>query len=165
MEEKTAPSQPTVPASTPPAATLSAKKQKSKIMLFSLIGVGVVILLGIIFFVFKNTHSATQAPNKTQTVDITNIPLHEAPQLAEKVKAGTLPPVRDRLPKTPMLINPVERVGEYGGTWRMAGLKTNDHSIMYRSMGYENLVRWNDTWTGVIPNVAQAYDVNSDGAE
>ena len=43
----------------------------------------------------------------------------EAPMLAEQVKAGKLPPVDKRLPEAPMIIDPVEAVGQYGGTWRM----------------------------------------------
>ena len=43
----------------------------------------------------------------------------EAPMLAEQVKAGKLPPVDKRLPESPVIIDPVEAVGQYGGTWRM----------------------------------------------
>ena len=42
----------------------------------------------------------------------------EAPQLAELVKAGKLPPVKDRLPAEPLVIQPVHEIGKYGGTWR-----------------------------------------------
>src|SRR5690554_295540 len=43
---------------------------------------------------------------------------NEAPQLADLVRAGELTPVDDRLPAAPMVVEPVERVGRYGGTWR-----------------------------------------------
>src|SRR4051812_545853 len=43
---------------------------------------------------------------------------HEAPMLAELVKAGKLPPVNERVPENPRVITPVEEVGQYGGTWR-----------------------------------------------
>jgi len=46
----------------------------------------------------------------------------EAPMLNELVDNGTLPPVEERLPTNPMLIQPEEEVGVYGGTWRM-GMK------------------------------------------
>src|SRR6056297_2103558 len=42
----------------------------------------------------------------------------DAPMLADRVSAGTLPPVEDRLPTTPRVIEPVDEVGTYGGTWR-----------------------------------------------
>lgn len=41
----------------------------------------------------------------------------EAPLLAERVAAGELPPLGERLPANPMVVTPVERVGTYGGTW------------------------------------------------
>ena len=42
----------------------------------------------------------------------------EAPQLAELVQAGKLPPVEERLPEEPLIVKPVEGIGKYGGTWR-----------------------------------------------
>ncbi len=35
----------------------------------------------------------------------------ESPLLAEKVEAGELPPVAERLPRNPVLVDPVERLG------------------------------------------------------
>ena len=43
---------------------------------------------------------------------------HEAPMLADLVKAGKLPPVAERLPENPLVIDVVEKIGTYGGTWR-----------------------------------------------
>ncbi len=40
----------------------------------------------------------------------------EAPMLAEKVESGELPPVEERLPSEPLVIEPYESIGEYGGT-------------------------------------------------
>ena len=36
----------------------------------------------------------------------------QAPMLDELVKAGTLPPVAERLPKDPRIVTPVEKVGK-----------------------------------------------------
>src|SRR5262245_6808645 len=41
----------------------------------------------------------------------------EAPMLADRVKAGTLPPVDKRLPQNPLVVPVVERAGQYGGVW------------------------------------------------
>ena len=61
---------------------------------------------------------------------------HEAPALAEQVKAGKLPPVEQRLPEQPLVVPVVEKTGEYGGVWRRAFLgpaDANNYSIrMYR---------------------------------
>ncbi len=40
----------------------------------------------------------------------------ESPALAARVKAGTLPPVSERLPADPIVVEPLESVGRYGGT-------------------------------------------------
>jgi hypothetical protein len=44
----------------------------------------------------------------------------EAPMLAERVKAGKLPPVAERVPAEPMVWQPLNEIGKYGGTWRRA---------------------------------------------
>ena len=43
----------------------------------------------------------------------------EAPMLAQMVEAGTLPPVDQRLPLNPWVVQPLEQVGRYGGTVRV----------------------------------------------
>ena len=45
---------------------------------------------------------------------------NEAPQLAELVKAGKLPPVEQRIGQDPLVIKPLREVGRYGGTWRLS---------------------------------------------
>ena len=40
---------------------------------------------------------------------------NEAPMLRKKVSAGELPPLEQRLPEEPLVVNPFEKVGEYGG--------------------------------------------------
>lgn len=41
---------------------------------------------------------------------------HEAPMLHELVLQGKLPPVEQRLPKNPQIVEPYEEIGQYGGT-------------------------------------------------
>jgi hypothetical protein len=41
----------------------------------------------------------------------------EAPQLAQLVESGQLPPIEERLPETPLVVEPHERIGQYGGDW------------------------------------------------
>ncbi|GAK50545.1 extracellular solute-binding protein family 5 [Candidatus Moduliflexus flocculans] len=89
----------------------------------------------------------------------------EAQQLSELVAAGKLPPVEQRLPQNPMLLQPVERIGEYGNAWHGVIKKKGDAGALIRSIGYEFLVRWDPQWTGVIPNVAERYEVNADATE
>jgi peptide/nickel transport system substrate-binding protein len=86
----------------------------------------------------------------------------EAPQLAELVASGKLPPVNQRLPQNPMLVQPVDRVGSYGGVWHMGMNGYRDHALLIRTLGYENLMRWDPQWNRPIPNVAQSLEVSDD---
>lgn len=90
---------------------------------------------------------------------------HEAPMLAELVEAGDLPPLEERLPGTPLVVEPVERVGSYGGTWRTAMLGAADTPWFARTVAYEQLMRWDPTFTEPIPNIAESVDVNTDATE
>ena len=87
----------------------------------------------------------------------------EAPELAELVAAGQLPPVAERLPEVPLVVEPLEAIGTYGGTWRAVLTGSGDRVWLTRTVGYENLVRWNPEWTEVIPNVAESWEVSEGG--
>ena len=41
---------------------------------------------------------------------------NEAPILIDLVKQGKVPPVEERLPQRPLVVDPVEEIGKYGGT-------------------------------------------------
>ncbi|MCG8351249.1 MAG: ABC transporter substrate-binding protein [Chloroflexales bacterium] len=89
----------------------------------------------------------------------------EAPQLAQLVQAGQLPPLAERLPKEPMVVQPVESIGVYGGVWNMGMTGASDDFFLVRTIGYEGLVRWDRQWDQVIPNIAKAWEVSPDGTE
>ncbi|WP_159621419.1 ABC transporter substrate-binding protein [Ruania rhizosphaerae] len=95
----------------------------------------------------------------------------EAPMLAELVESGELPPVEERLPEDPLVVEPTEQVGQYGGTWRTATTGPGDEVWLDLTIGYEGLVRWASDWTGapgdaeVIPNIAAGYEVSEDSQE
>jgi peptide/nickel transport system substrate-binding protein len=95
----------------------------------------------------------------------------EAPRLAELVERGELPQVEERLPKEPMVLEPVERIGNYGGDWNLIMLPTDPGGDrLNTTIGYEQLLRWKTDTTElvadqVIPNVAEGFEVGRDGAE
>jgi peptide/nickel transport system substrate-binding protein len=91
---------------------------------------------------------------------------HQSPILDDLVKAGTLPPVEQRLPANPRVETPVEQVGQYGGTWRSGMVGGSDRNWMFRITGYEPLIAWDRDWTGkVIPNLAEEFSGNADATE
>jgi peptide/nickel transport system substrate-binding protein len=86
----------------------------------------------------------------------------EADSLRPLVASGKLPAVRDRLPENPLVIPPLQRVGRYGGDWNNALVGGGSLSMLFRYQAYEPLIRYNPQWTGVIPNVAESFEGNSD---
>jgi peptide/nickel transport system substrate-binding protein len=87
----------------------------------------------------------------------------EAPELAQPVKDGKLPPVEQRLGKEPMVITPIEKVGVHGGQWRTGTTGTSDTAWFGRTIGYESLVRWDAEWKQLVPDIAKKYEVSPDG--
>lgn len=85
----------------------------------------------------------------------------EAPILAARVQNGELPPVEQRLPDNPVVVEPVSSIGQYGGTWRRLARSAGDMGLNSR-LGYETLVRWDRTGTKVLPGVAASWEINED---
>ncbi len=89
----------------------------------------------------------------------------QAPSLNDQVEAGTLPPVDERLPKEPLVLEVVEQPGEYGGTLRRAILGGGDQHNLVRTIGSDNMVRWDPNWTEVRPNIAKSWEVSEDASK
>jgi peptide/nickel transport system substrate-binding protein len=81
------------------------------------------------------------------------------------VQAGDLPPVEERLPANPLVVEPFESLGQYGGTWRSALRGGQDNAWLTRILGYDFLVRWDPNWEEVIPNLAESFESNADATE
>jgi len=84
----------------------------------------------------------------------------EAPQLKEMVDAGNLPPVAERLPLEPLVIQPAEEAGVYGGQFIDSWGGGNIADI--RQFGYEPLVRWSVDGAEVVPGIAKSWDISDD---
>lgn len=98
----------------------------------------------------------------TLTTGSSAFAFQEAPDLAEKVKAGTLPAVEERLPSNPLVFESIDSIGEYGGSLRRAILGGGDQHNMVRLIGSENLVRWTADWTEIVPNIAESVTASDD---
>ena len=62
----------------------------------------------------------SRAPKRLDPAILINRTFGEAPVLAEKVKSGKLPPVSERLPDNPLVVVPMDTIGQYGGILRRA---------------------------------------------
>jgi peptide/nickel transport system substrate-binding protein len=89
----------------------------------------------------------------------------QAPDLARLVTEGKLPPLAERLPKSPLVVTPLNEVGRYGGTMNLVIVGSGDRVFLERIIGYEYLVRWNPEWTKPLPNLAERVDVNATATE
>jgi len=87
---------------------------------------------------------------------------NEAPMLAQQVQAGLLPPVDERLPENPAIVEPVEQIGKYGGTLRTTTIAANSilgpHVIL---MG-EGLLRTDTDYQTIVPNLAERWEFSDD---
>ena len=90
----------------------------------------------------------------------------ESPMLADKVAAGDLPALSDRLPESPRVITPTKEVGEYGGNMRVGFTGSNPGwGGLWYVTGWENMMSWKSDFSGVEPNIAESVDVSDDVKE
>lgn len=90
----------------------------------------------------------------------TAVSAQEAPQLAEMVKAGQLPPVNERLPEIPLMLPVVDEIGQYGGVLRRAFLGPGDHNNYTRAV-YDALVRFAPDGSQIVPHIALGWESNA----
>jgi len=106
---------------------------------------------------------ATTAPAKPTEPPKPASKYTEAPMLAELSKAGKLPPVDQRVSEEPLLIKPIEEIGQYGGTWRRAWKGPADFHA-YGRLNYEPILRWpRDPKDPILPGLAKKWEFSSDG--
>ncbi len=85
----------------------------------------------------------------------------DAPMLADLVKAGKLPPVAQRLPEDPLVVETFESIGQYGGVWRRGFLGPGDFNNYHRIV-YDALVRYSPDGTKVEPKLASGVEPSKD---
>lgn len=88
---------------------------------------------------------------------------NEAPQLAEQVAAGSLPPVDERLGQDPLVIDPVTEIGQYGGTWRRGFTGPGDGENGNRLNSSDKPLFWEYTGENIAPSLARDWEVGDEG--
>ena len=89
-------------------------------------------------------------------------PRGEAPILADLVARGSLPPVAERVGPEPAVVEGVEGIGTYGGTWsRIARTPSEVGTIRYR-LGGSTLIRWSPYGEPLVPSVAKSFTASAD---
>jgi peptide/nickel transport system substrate-binding protein len=88
---------------------------------------------------------------------------NESPMLAAQVQAGALQTVEERLPVNPAVVTPFNEVGQYGGSMRVGFTGSNPGwGGLWYITGWENLVSWAPDFSGVVPNIAESWEISED---
>lgn len=107
---------------------------------------------------------ATEAPAEPVATEAPAEPVskyNEAPILKELVDAGELPPVEERLPENPLVIQVTESIGQYGGTWHRGFLGPSDYNNYVRVV-YDGLVRFSPDGSEVQPRLIESWESSED---
>lgn len=86
----------------------------------------------------------------------------EAPMLADLVAKGELPPIEERLPKNPKVVEMIEGIGRYGGDLIAFATTENIFSQDLQGMFGSSFFRNPRNSIGVEPDLAEGYEVNED---
>ena len=86
-------------------------------------------------------------------------PVGEAPMLAERVASGDLPPLAERLPANPRVVDSIDGVGRYGGVWR-TGAREAAPTWPLRTVAYDHMTHWTPDWSGTVANIPESIAVN-----
>lgn len=88
-------------------------------------------------------------------------PYKESPMLTKLVEQGKLPPVEQRLPEQPAVVQPYEKIGVYGEQMRtITGSPDNLSEAQY--MVYEPLLRFASDGVTIVPNVVTHWEMAPD---
>lgn len=131
--------------------------RKSIIVLLS----GMICLLGLTPVLGQECWSTVSEYEKATGQKIEKF--DEAPMLRVKVAAGEIPPVEKRLPEEPLVIEPLEEIGQYGGT--LNALATDDwgwdDGNIIRGFGTSLCI--SPDLKGIVPNIAKDWKLSEDG--
>jgi peptide/nickel transport system substrate-binding protein len=105
--------------------------------------------------------SEDEAPNP---FDGNGADVKESPMLTERVDAGELPELAERLPASPMEVEVMDGPAQYGGTLNRAQTEVGDAGALtaFASVG---LLEWNWESDGYLPSLAEEFTKNETNTE
>jgi len=85
--------------------------------------------------------------------------LNESPMLRIRTAAGEIPPLKQRLPEEPQIIEPIEEIGQYGGVMQLVAVSYLSYTLEQTNERIGTL-----TLDGkkIIPNVAKGWKLSED---
>ena len=87
----------------------------------------------------------------------------EPPRFGAAVASGELPPLSERLPLEPLVIEPHDTIGRHGGIANVPPAGPGDPTPPWTFIMGEGLLRWDVTLSELRPNVAKAWEMSDDG--
>jgi peptide/nickel transport system substrate-binding protein len=108
---------------------------------------------------------ASPTPIPTQAASATPVALaaskySEAPALEALVASGSLPPVDERLPVSPLVLQPINSIGKYGG--RIRSFSGWLGGFWEESQYGHSALRWIDDGMGIAPGMCDTWETNAD---
>ena len=88
---------------------------------------------------------------------------NESPMMAEMVAHGEIPPVDERLPVSPLVLEGLDGIGNYGGLWRAGFAGQADHFAVNQVI-IRGVLSINQELT-VNPMIAESWSVSDDATE
>ena len=91
---------------------------------------------------------------------------NEAPMLAELVARGELPPVEERLPKNPVVVEPIGEIGQIRAVlsgWVFAGRHYVYNSMLAGRFTDHEPFTWDKDATTLTPNWVESAEISEDG--
>ncbi|MCC5843530.1 MAG: ABC transporter permease subunit [Verrucomicrobia bacterium] len=89
-------------------------------------------------------------------------PKGESPLLAELVAQGKLPPLPERIGPEPVVMDGVDGIGNYGGSWYRIANSDGDVGVMTWRIGGARLARWSPLGYPIKPHLAKSWEVSED---
>ena len=83
-------------------------------------------------------------------------PRGQAPVLEELVALDKLPPLKQRLPDKPIVMEGPDGIGKYGGTWFRIATSMADMGTIGWRFSYASLLRWSPLGFPIEPHVAES---------
>jgi peptide/nickel transport system substrate-binding protein len=103
-----------------------------------------------------------QPASQPQSPATTGSQYNEAPQLAELVLQGQLPPVDERLPEEPKVVTPRDEVGQYGGEQRGAAFGPQIGQLDTEALRMQSLLFIEPDLQTLTPNILKGYEASDD---
>jgi ABC-type dipeptide/oligopeptide/nickel transport system permease component/ABC-type transport system substrate-binding protein len=92
-------------------------------------------------------------------------PKHESPLFADLEREGKLPPLAERIGPEPLVLEGVEGLGRYGGSWYRLANSERDVLTTQSLLMTPTLMRWSPQGHPIVPFVAKSLEISPDQRE